>query len=212
FLEFGLEKTAIFGGEGRDEDFESFIRSLLVDGENVGNDPGDQRAGFDVKLVLPWQWQPVTLYLEAVGEDQRNHFPTKWFALFGLYLPRVLNLDRLELLGEYANNTNSNYPGLWYTHATYTQGYTYNGRIIGHYMGSDAKDLFLQARYNFDAATATVSYERLQKVFPTKLTWESYQVAVLKHLAEETRVTFSAGYSREARKTIVTQIALWHEF
>ncbi len=212
FIEFGLSRTAMFGGKGRKEDFATFARSFFVVGENDPGEPGDQRAGYDVKIVLPWRPQPATLYLDAAGEDQRHSLPSKWFYLYGIYLPRVLSLSRLELWGEYAANYDSTYPGVWYTHHVYTQGYTYNERIIGHYIGSDAKDLFLQSRYNFDAATVTVSYERLQKLFPVNFTRENYQVTVLKQLTDETRLTFSAGYSREASKNIMTQIALRHEF
>jgi hypothetical protein len=35
-------------------------------------------------------------------------------------------------------------------HNTYTNGYTYDGRIIGHHMGTDAKDLFISAAYESD--------------------------------------------------------------
>ncbi len=163
-------------------------------------------------MVLPWQWQPVTLYAEVAGEDQRNHFPEKWFGIFGVYLPRVLSLDRLELLGEYANNNDPFYRGAWYTNHVFSQGYTYNGRIIGHYMGSDAKDLFLQARYNFDAAKVSFSYERLRKVFPEKYTWENYQGTALAELTSDTDLTFSAGYAREEENNALLQVGLKHRF
>ena len=216
FIELGLSKSALFGGDGRKENSRTFTDSLFGIGENVNstnaNEPGDQRAGFDVKLVLPWHRQPITLYIDFAGEDQRNHFPEKWFYLYGLYLPRVLNLDRLEFFAEYANNKDSFYKGAWYTHHIYSQGYTYNGRIIGHYMGSDAKDLFLQARYNLGAAVLTLSYEELRKLFPVRYTWENYQVTALAELSNSTDLTFSASYAREADSNLLLEIGLRHRF
>jgi len=214
FIEIGLSKTAMFGGEGRKEDSGTFAHSLFVIGENGSSEdePGDQRAGFDAKVVLPWHWQPVTLYIDFAGEDQRNHFPEKWFYLYGIYLPRVLNLDGFEIMAEYANNKDSFYKGAWYTHHIYSQGYTYNGRIIGHYMGSDAKDLFLQARYNFEAAVLTLSYEELRKLFPARYTWENYQVTALAELSNSTDLTFSASYARETDSNVLLEIGIRHRF
>ena len=212
WLEFGLSKTALYGGEGRDEDVPAFLDSVLIIGENEAGEPGDQRAGFDAKVVVPWQRQPVTLYLDATGEDQRNRFPAKWFWLFGLYLPHVLNLDNLELLAEYSSNQDSYYKGMWYRHHIYTQGYTYEGRIIGHYVGSDAEDLFLQARYNFENAKLTLSYEQLRKDFPVKYNWENYQATALAQLSERTDLAVSVGYAREAYSNTLLQIGLKHKF
>ena len=213
-VEFGLSKTAMFGGEGRREDAGYFVDSIFVLGENTGTEtePGDQRAGFDVKVVVPWQYQPVTLYLDAAGEDQRNRFPCKWFWLFGLYLPHVLSLDRLELMAEYANNNDSYYKGMWYTHHIYSQGYTYEGRILGHYIGSDAEDLFLQARYNLETARFTLSYEQLRKEYPEKYDWENYQATALAELSEHTEVAFSVGYAREVESNTLLRIGLKHRF
>lgn len=215
-FELGLTKTAIFGGEGRSEDLETFGRSLFGLGENDtssgNNDPGDQRAGIDVKVVLPWQLQPVTLTAEMTGEDQRNNFPAKWFGIYGIYLPRVLGLDRLELWAEYAYNTDSHYRGAWYTHHIYTQGYTYNGRIIGHYMGADARDLFLQGRYHFDPLVLTLSYERLHKVYPERFTWENFQATSLAEVSHNTDLFISAEYANEMDKNMTLQVGLRRYF
>ena len=212
WLEVGVSKTALYGGDERDDDPAAFLDSLLVIGENETGEPGDQRAGFDVKVVVPWQYQPVTLYLDAAGEDQRNRFPCKWFWLFGLYLPHVLSLDRLELMAEYANNNDSYYKGMWYTHHIYSQGYTYEGRILGHYIGSDAESLFLQARYHHETARFTLSYEQLRKKYPENYDWENYQATALADLSERTELAVSVGYAREAESNTLLRIGLKHQF
>ena len=190
-----MSKTAIFGGEGRKEDFGAFFDSLIGKGSNVdnpsSNEVGDQRAGFDVKFTLPLPHQPLVLYMEGAGEDQAGILPSKWAYIYGLYLPRVANLYRLELRAEYADTAVSGQPGYWYHHHIYTQGYTFKGRIIGHYIGADSHDLFLRGRYNFDNAAVSVSYERLKKSFPSSLTWEDYGVSVTRNLFKNVEVELS---------------------
>lgn len=203
FLEIGLTKTALFGGEGRKEDLGAFWNSLVGKGENADtpdqltNEPGDQRAGIDAKLVIPFKYQPFTVYAEMAGEDEAGGFPTKKAWIYGAYLPRLASLERLELRGEYANTVISGHPGVWYTHHIFNQGYTSKGRVIGHYIGADAGDLFLWGRYNFDTATFSVSYERLKKGFPAPLVREDYGVSFSKELFKRGAVELSGNYSRE---------------
>lgn len=211
FLEMGLAKTAIFGGKGRNENFGTFLRSLTGAGENPDttdiNEPGDQRAGYDVKLVLPFKYQPLVLYTEGAGEDQGGVFPSKWAYIYGVYLPRVANLERLELWGEYANTWVPSSPGVWYSHHIYTQGYTFKGRIIGHYIGNNAKDLFLKGRYNFDTAALSVSYERLEKETP-RFVREDYGISFSKELFKRGVVELYGYYSREETSNLFLHLIL----
>jgi hypothetical protein len=148
YIEIGLERTAILGGEGRSESLKTWWYSFTGQGENIkGIESGDQRAGFDVKLTLPFKLQPLQLYAEADGEDEAGGLPTKWAYVAGIYLPRLLNLERLGFRAEYATDHVSGHPNVWYRHHIYTAGYTYEGRIIGHHMGTDSKDIFLETSY-----------------------------------------------------------------
>ncbi len=149
-LELGLQRTAIFGGDGRSESLKAWWISLTGSGENVDSpdpDEGDQRAGFYVKLTLPFRWQPIQVYLDAAGEDQRNSFPSKWAYITGVYLPGIAGLERVDLRGEFAIDHVSGDPNVWYNHGIYWQGYTYKRRIIGHHMGTDSRDIFVEASY-----------------------------------------------------------------
>lgn len=210
FLELGLTKTALFGGKGRKEDLGAFWNSLVGKGENAEtpdpSEPGDQRAGYDVKLVIPFSYQPVTFYLESAGEDEAGGLPSKWAYIYGVYFPRVANLDRLELGGEYADTVISEASGIWYNHHIYTQGYTNKGRVIGHYIASDAKDLFLWGRYNFDTATLSISYERLKKYFPGQLDWEDYGIKFAKEMFKRGTMELSGNYSREETDNFFIQL------
>lgn len=212
FLEIDFARTAIFGGKGRRQDFGTFWDSLIGAGENNESadqyEPGDQRAGIDVKVVVPWRRQPMVFYMNAAGEDESNHFPSKWFTLYGLYLPRVLNLERMELLAEYAGSTS----GAWYTHHVYSDGYTYENRIIGHYAGGNAKDIYVRGGYHLDQAVITLSYERLKRLSPVRHVWHDYWAGALIHISPDTDLAVSAEHAREAERNTVVQLAVEHHF
>jgi hypothetical protein len=148
YIEIGLQRTALFGGEGRPEDIETWWKSFTTRHENEGGvEAGDQRAGVDLKLTLPLRWQPFQLYAEVDGEDNEVGLPSKRAYLVGAYLPRILDLERLGLRAEYASTHLKKHPPVWYKHHIYRSGYTYKGRVIGHHMGTDSDDLFFELSY-----------------------------------------------------------------
>lgn len=147
YLEIGLQRTGMLGGEGRPSDFSTWWDSILGRGENDPDGAGDQRAGYDIKLTLPFGTQPLQLYLEADGEDEAGGLPSNYAFLYGVFFPRVLEFEKIGLRAEYANNHVSGKPNVWYNHSIYTSGYTYKDRIIGHHMGTDSKDMFIEASY-----------------------------------------------------------------
>jgi hypothetical protein len=164
YLELGLQRTALLGGEGRDEDISIWWKSLISEEENAPairqDEPGDQKAGLDVKLTLPFDWQPLQLYAEAAAEDEA---PSELAYLAGIYVPRILNLERLDFRAEFANTYVKQHPKVWYNHGIYRSGYTYKGRVIGHHIGTDSRDIFLMARYflpKTDNGWIAVSYDR----------------------------------------------------
>ena len=165
-VEIGIHKTAILGGEGRPEDLKTWFKSLLAinDLDNAGNDqdPGDQRAGFDVTLTLPYRLQPMQIYLEADGEDEKHNIPDIWAYLVGLYLPRIFGLEHVGLRVEFADTSQPRSPTAWYNHHIYQTGYTYKGRIIGHHIGTNAMDFFteLSLRFPEQNVRCALSYDR----------------------------------------------------
>ena len=147
-VEIGLERTALMGGSGRPLNTRLVLQSIFGSREQTtGQDPGDQRAGFDVTVTLPFKSQPMQLYWERAGEENRQRnlrWPYKLANLYGVYLPRLLGLERVGVRAEYASDHVNEQPDVWYTHGAYTAGYTYDGMIIGHHMGTDAKDRFVE--------------------------------------------------------------------
>ena len=159
YVSIGLSRVAIFGGAGRHVDSGVIWDVITAGNENVVGDPGNQLGSFDAKIVLPFSFQEVVIYGELGGEDEAGSLPSRNAHLAGVYLPGAFGLDNLDLRVEYGETYISKYPGMWYTHHIYTSGYTYDGRVIGHHMGTDAKDLFLSAAYASDYGDFEVVFD-----------------------------------------------------
>jgi len=166
-FEVGIHRTAILGGEGRPNDSSIWGKSLFpfFDAENTGTikEPGDQRAGFDLTWSIPAGRQPVQLYLEMDGEDEKNNLPNIWAWIGGVYLPRIGSWERLGFRFEVGSTMGRPLaPSVWYNHSIYTSGYTYNGRIIGHHIGTDTRDLYFELSYHLPERDSRflIAYDR----------------------------------------------------
>lgn len=163
YIEIGLQRTTLLGGAGRPNSFDTWWKSFTGMGGNEISVEGDQRAGGDIKITLPFKTQPFQLYIEAAGEDEAGNLPSKWAHLAGIYLPRIFFFERLGFRAEYANTSvdraNAN---VWYNHSIYRSGYTYKGRIMGHHMGTNSDDLFFELSYLLPewGGGVEVSYDR----------------------------------------------------
>jgi len=163
YLEVGLQRTALLGGDGRSEGLGTWWKSLTGKGENeTGVEAGDQRAGLDLKITLPFRFQPAQIYYETAGEDEAGGLPSKWAYIAGIYLPRILHFDGVDFRAEYADNHILGSPNVWYTHDIYRSGYTYKGEIIGHHMGTDSDDLFMRMEYRLPEISSSIalSYDK----------------------------------------------------
>ena len=146
-VSIGVARVAMFGGAGRHVDAGVVWGVITAGNENVGGGDGDQLGSMDLKIVFPFKLQKVVIYGELGGEDEAGGLPSKVAYIAGAFFPGALGIERLDLRVEYGQTYIGKYPGLWYGHNIYTSGYTYDGQIIGHHMGTDAKDLFLSAVY-----------------------------------------------------------------
>jgi hypothetical protein len=166
YLELGASRAMHFGGEGRDESFSTFLDILTGQRESAGNTPkGNSLASIDAKVLLPFRIQPAVLYGEWGGEDQSQPFVfTRHAWLGGIFLPSIGSFRKADLRVEYGT-TRTNAPGVWYQHHQYP--HQYNGEILGHPMGTDAKDLFLEARlFLVPSSYVELSYDRTDRSFP----------------------------------------------
>ena len=149
WLEFGLTRTAQFCGGDRPCDWETFKdvlfgRDNYVEGDDPLLEPGNQMAGYDMRMRSPWKALPVAVYTQWIGEDEAGGFPSKFMGQFGLEFWGGSPFGGYRLRAEYADTAcifNSEAPqyNCAYRHQIYPQGYTYRGRVIGHSLDNDSR-------------------------------------------------------------------------
>jgi hypothetical protein len=155
WMEVGLSRTAQFCGEGRECDLGTFWDMLTgrdnTDGSlSAAQQPGNQMAGYDLRLRSPWRQLPVAVYGQFIGEDEAGGLPSKFLGLMGAEVWGASALGSHRFHVEYADTTCSfsrQRPQVdcAYRNSVYPQGYTYRGRIIGHALDNDGRMLSVGA-------------------------------------------------------------------
>jgi hypothetical protein len=145
-FELGLSRTAQWCGEARPCDLETF-GNLLIGRDNrdaslsLEEEPGNQMAGYDVRLRSPWRALPLVLYAQAIGEDEAGGLPSRFIGLAGVELWGSSGRSSYRVHAEYADTAANFLAGRLadyaYRNALYPQGYAYRGRTIGHTLDND---------------------------------------------------------------------------
>jgi len=165
WIELGFSRVLHYGGDGRDNGISEFLDDYL--GSNDSSGRSNTLGGWDIALTLPFPVQPVRLYMER-GAEESSHWgriflpwDDRFANLYGLFLPRILSLSRLELRAEYADTFSGTCKDdNWYGHPAYP--HTYRDEILGHPMGGGARNWFVQSRYWFlPTAWGTFSWEQV---------------------------------------------------
>lgn len=168
YLELGASRVLHFGGEGQDESFSTFWDILTGQRESAGGTPiGNSLVSIDAKVHLPFRVQPVVLYGEWGGEDQSQPFVwTQHAWLAGVFLPSIGSFRKADLRVEYGTTVrHPDQPGVWYQHPQYP--HQYDGQILGHHMGTDAKDLFIEARlFLVPSSYLELNYDQTERSYP----------------------------------------------
>jgi hypothetical protein len=176
WLEFGLTRTAQFCGGDRPCDWDTFTdvlfgRDNFVEGDDPLEEPGNQMAGYDMRLRSPWKALPVAFYTQWIGEDEAGGFPSKFIGQFGLEFWGSSPLGGYRLRAEYADTAcmfTSDNPqfNTAYRHNIYPQGYTFRGRIIGHALDNDSRMISLAGlltRTNGDLLSIEMRHAQLNR-------------------------------------------------
>lgn len=161
FFQFGLSRVFMFGGEGRRHlRFSDWVDVFFASdsAEHTSDSPvnGNQIVSVDASVVYVSDYRVIPfsgikLYTEWGAEDSsgRTKTPTGKANIIGAFVDAPLWLDGVDLRVEWANTArNERYGPTWYTHSVYRSGYTHEGRVIGHHVGGDSRDLFVRARYH----------------------------------------------------------------
>ena len=151
-LEFGFERTAMFGGEGHQGvSLHSFLRSFfsLSAGTSTqkGNttDPGARFGAFDFSWRLPFVRNWLTLYTDSEAHDDISPIdaPRRAAVHPGIYLSHVPGVPKLDLRVEGASTdppTNRSTGGQFmYFEEIEKQGYTNQGQLFGDWIGREDK-------------------------------------------------------------------------
>jgi hypothetical protein len=197
YIEFGLSRTVMLGGKGCPEGLRTWWKTFIGKTEDESMS-GDQKAGYDVKLTLPFKFQPVQIYLDAAGEDRagKGYRPIKWAWVTGFYLPRILGLERIDLRAEYGRTQDA-----WYRHYIYTEGYRYKGMIIGHHMDRNSSDIFAELSYLFPERNGRLSifYDREKhRLFSDEMMGKKDEIGLKStfRLIDNIDIKLSYGYAR----------------
>lgn len=149
-LEIGLSRTAMWCGDGQPCNFDAFM-DVLFRGDG-GNSNPNQLGGVDVRWSGKAWRQPYALYMSMIGEDENGYYATDWLGQFGGelwgYSERLgtwrtfLEWSDTEcdfrLYRSIRGDSGPGSPGCAYNHSTYTTGYRYKGRAIGHSFDGDS--------------------------------------------------------------------------
>ena len=143
WLEFGISRTWMWGGEGRDNSFRAFLRALFnndnrCNGSDCSNQTGNQLVGYDLRLSLdPWL-RGAALYGQLIGEDSRPDnipLPAKNLHLAGAEWRGEAAMAFVEWTDSMANATG----GVAYNHHIFTDGYRYHGQPLGYWGDGDSQ-------------------------------------------------------------------------
>lgn len=223
-LQLGLSRVFMFGGKGRESLSGGDWLDIFTarDSAEHSDSPvnGNQLVSIDASFVYVNEGNPfipfsgIKLYGELGAEDSSgNRTPTGRAFMYGFLLDGPFRAEGLDLRMEYANTgLSERYGPLWYRHSVYTSGYTHRGRVMGHHMGGDSKDLFLRARYHMAAGTIGIEadFER-SGVHGVRNAREWYG-ADLTVLSNGLTITIGAGLERDGGGSGVFRARISRDF
>jgi hypothetical protein len=221
WMEWGFTRLTQFDGKGRNQSFPGAVFDAYTNDPNQGDDlEVNEQAMLDfrarvprVPYLVPFP-AGVQLYGELGSEDKWSKLiPSRGAFLFGIYIPQLIKGDTLDLRIEYADTDytrrNTGIPQVWYNNGTYVSGMRYKGFPLGHWVGTDAIDLFVRStRYMTKSlrlgANLELSERDRSQPAPEKkleagvdLTW---------HLARDTQLSFAYTYQRIENPGLITSI------
>ena len=188
WLELGVSWLYQFGGDGRPSPRFSDIPTILSGKGDVGGAGGGQGGvenrldnnglfAYDMTVRIPnvHRFLPFPLaddlemYVEYGSDDIGLKFgiPTpdieELALVAGIYLPNLFRWTKMDLRFEVGRISEETY-----IHKIYTDGFTFDGRVIGHHSGTDSRNLFLRLTrwltdnlyFGFDLQATTRGIER----------------------------------------------------
>ena len=152
-LEFGFERTVIWGGEGIEPiTLHTFLKSFFSFSaagplEGTRDSPGARFGAFDFSYRFPFVHKWLTLYSDSEVHDDVSPVDAPRRASYrpGLYLSHVPGIPKLDIRVEAAStdpsstNTARQYGHFMYYESIQQQGYTNSGQLFGDWIGREDK-------------------------------------------------------------------------
>ena len=139
---------------------QTFPRAVWIAYTSSANQPGNRETNEQLMLdfrarvpkvpyLVPFP-AGMQVYGELGSEDKWSKWrPSRGAFLAGVYVPQLVSGDTADLRVEYADTDftrrNTTFPGVWYNNGTFATGMRERGFPLGHWMGTDATDLFVRA-------------------------------------------------------------------
>jgi hypothetical protein len=160
-LEVGVTRLAQWAGDGRPSGFDTFW-DVLIGRDNCGNagldcgvdgseEPGNQQAGFDLRLSLPVAGHEFGLYFQSFaedGSDSSTDFTTKAQPSGGIDTtvslfdtPVLMYVEYTDSLAYCGSGRSVGIGNCYYEHHIYNTGMRYEGRAIGNLYDNDATSI-----------------------------------------------------------------------
>jgi hypothetical protein len=178
-LEFGFERTALFGGEGHSPvNLHTFLRSFFSTSSAAASiklgpdDPGARFASFDFSYRLPFVRKWLTLYTDSEVHDDISPADAPRRAAYrpGIYLSHFPGIPRLDMRVEAASTDPSSstvssrqYGQFMYWESIEHQGYTNQGQLFGDWIGREDKGGQAWITYHLSGNEWIQVYARNQK-------------------------------------------------
>jgi hypothetical protein len=151
-LEFGFERTVLFGGEGHSPVtlhtfLKSFFSTVNVNAatKDSRNDAGARFGAFDFSYRLPFVRNRLTLYTDSEAHDDVSLIdaPRRAAVRPGLFLSHVPGMAKLDVRVEGVitdpPTARSNGGQFMYREHIEKQGYTNQGQLFGDWIGREDK-------------------------------------------------------------------------
>jgi hypothetical protein len=198
----GLSHIVIFGGEGISLSAGDVLKIIYSNENLTGDLDSNQQVAVDFALRIPNVHKvlplahSIKLYAEAGAEDT-GFLPDRRAFLVGSRFYDFLMVKKLQATIEYADTSPGSVPGAWYRHPKYPA--TFEEKIFGHHVGTDAENLFFELSYDINEKTwARVIFDYEKRGVSERNPEESFEgrIRIEHYLNNWARIDFTYGYEK----------------
>lgn len=210
-LDIEFVRMVQFGGAGRDESFETFLKLLTAFGDPNSSNQANQLAGVGISYTLPENIAPLRGYLQAVGEDASGIIPSCFMYLAGVELDTqiagVPSVVTLEAVDTRIDTTPAGFcgPNTAYRNGFYQSGYSNFGATMGVPIDTEGTSITLYGAHELRELDLTWSVGH----------YDINQANLTSHRLNPTRadgVLATLGVSKTWNQTTLSGVIAYQDF